>query len=110
MDPLRIFDVLTEISDFRRRNMPFIQSLVDLDLMREIGHHQARGRALNLDALLQLRIASSATVQRRLSRLKRLGLVQQAFAKHDGRILYLTLTSKSNRLYRRLERKILNSR
>jgi len=110
MKPLKIFDVLTELSDFRRRNLPFIQSLVDLDLMREIGLHQTRNSPLNLDRLLQLKIASSATVQRRLSRLKRLGYVQQAAAEHDGRILYLSLTSKSNRLYRRLQRKILESR
>jgi hypothetical protein len=89
---LRIFRRLTQISEFRRRNLPFVETLVDLDLLREIGLHQARKKPLTLKLLFLKGIASVATVQRRLARLKLLGVVHQAKAAHDRRLITLSLS------------------
>ena len=43
---LRIFNRLTQIADFRRRHLPFIQTLEDLELVREIGQAITLTRAL----------------------------------------------------------------
>lgn len=89
--------------------MPFLQSIVDLDLIREIGYHQEIGRRLSLKILFQHGIASVATVQRRLSRLKRLGVVHQLPADHDRRVIHLMLSPKTIDLYRRMSRQLNNN-
>ena len=83
--------------------MPFVQTLVDLDLLREVGFHQSSGNPLTLKVLFQQGIGSIATVQRRMNRLKRLGAVSQAQSKHDGRILELTLSPQICVHYERME-------
>src|SRR5207237_1290712 len=83
---LRIFKRLTQLSQFRRRHLSFIQTLEDLDLVREIGLHQSQRDPLTLKVLFLKGIASVATVQRRLSRLKRLGVVCQSKVEHDNRL------------------------
>jgi len=103
---MTIFHKLRVISEFRRHQMPFIESLVDMDLLREIGYHQVIGEPLTLSALFQQRIASVATVQRRLSRLKRIDMVRAVNAKHDRRLLNLELGPKAWGLYFALERKM----
>jgi len=107
---VRIFARLTQISEFRRRHLPFIQTLEDLDLVREIGLHQSQGRSATLKILLLRAVASVATVQRRLSRLKRLGVVHQFKAKHDKRLATLTLSPAVWRTYGRLSRLMLRTR
>ena len=98
-----VFRILKDIGEFRRRNMPYIQTLEDLELLREIGLHQQHGRPITLKVLFQQGISSVATIQRRLGRLKRLGVVQQTRAGHDGRILELTLNPKTLAGYRKIE-------
>lgn len=98
---LRIFRALKESGEFRRKHLPFLQTLEDLDLLREIGFNQAARCPMGLKQLLMRGIASNATVQRRLARLKRLGMVAQSRADHDKRIATLTLTPLARRLHLR---------
>ncbi len=90
--------------------MPFLQSLVDVDLVREIGYCQATARQMSLKVLFQHGIASVATVQRRLSRLKQLGIVLQRPSDHDRRVIHLILSPKTIDLYRRMDRQIRKTR
>src|SRR6185295_5799032 len=103
---LRVFRALKLAGDFRRQHMSFIATLEDQDLVREIGIAQATGKPLSLKALFAHGIASVATVQRRLARLRRLGIVEQTRAAHDKRILYLTLSPKARKLFSNWSRRV----
>lgn len=101
---MSIFRSLKQLSDYRRRHLPFLQTLVDLELVREVGFHQVNGTPLTLKVLFQQGIGSVATVQRRMNRLKRLGVVRQTRTKHDARSFELTLSPQVWAIYSRMEK------
>lgn len=101
---LKTFRALTALTEFRRRYLPFVQTLDDLDLVLEIGLHQAAGHPIALKALFLKGNGSVATIQRRLTRLKRLGVVAQERAGHDKRVQRLTLSPNIWKVYARLGR------
>ena len=82
---LKTFQSLKIARDFRRLRMPFLQTLEDVDLIGEIGLYQARGHPVTLKLLFTKGIASVATVQRRLERLRRLGVVERSRSDSDKR-------------------------
>jgi len=102
-NPLKTFEKLKRLSAFRREYLPFLRTLEDQDLVREIGYHQETGSPVTMKVLLLAGIASTATVQRRLARLRQLGVVLQSRASHDARVVELTLSAKTLALYRRQE-------
>jgi len=106
---LKTFRALKASGDFRRRHLPFLKTLEDQDLIREIGLNQALGRPISVSQLLSHGIASVATVQRRLARLKRLGIVAQTKADHDRRQVKLTLTPYATKLHARWVRQLRDS-
>jgi DNA-binding MarR family transcriptional regulator len=87
-----IFAHLRSLTAFRERHLPFLRSLEDEDMVREIGHYQVLGAPLTLKQLLVIRGGSVATVQRRLQRLKRLGVVQDRRSESDRRSVELRLS------------------
>lgn len=101
---MKTFKALKALNEYRRRHLPFLRTIEDLELVREIGLHQAAGRPLTLKTLFLQGIGSAATIQRRLGRLKRLGVVQQARAEHDKRILELTVSPEVWKVYQRMGR------
>jgi hypothetical protein len=107
---LRIFKRLKVLAEFRKSHLPFVTTLEDMDLMREIGLHQAEGEPLTLKLLFLKGIGSVATVQRRLTRLKRLGVVHQSKADHDKRLVKLTISPQVWRLFARMGRLMANTR
>ena len=60
--------------------------------------HQAVGSPLTPTLLSLLGFGSVATIQRRLARLKRLGIVRQTRSRHDKRRIELTLSPKDLRI------------
>jgi len=107
---LPIFSRLTQLAEYRRRHLPFIRTLEDLELVREIGLHQSEGRPATLKTLFLKGIASVATVQRRISRLKRLGVVHQSKVEHDRRMVRLVLSPPVWRSFGELHRLMQKSR
>ena len=101
---MKTFQALKELHEFRRQHLPFLKTVEDVELVREIGLHQVRGRPLTLKTLFLQGIGSVATVQRRLTRLKRLGVIQQSRAIHDKRILHLAIAPDVWAIYRRMGR------
>ena len=59
---MRTFHALKELHEFRRHRLPFLKTVEDVELVREIGLHQARGRPLTLKALFLQGIGSVAMV------------------------------------------------
>lgn len=107
---LHIFGRLTQLAEYRRRHLPFIRTLEDLELVREIGLHQSNGEPTTLKMLFLKGIGSVATVQRRVSRLKRLGVIQQSRVEHDKRLVRLVLSPPVWRSYDQLNRTMLKTR
>jgi|SRR5687768_6285710 DNA-binding MarR family transcriptional regulator len=94
-----VFARLRAMRAFEKRHLDFLQTLEDYDLVQEIGYHQERGKPLTMKALYLLDLASVATVQRRLRRLRQLGAVQQIRSESDGRALELCLTPKVQKTF-----------
>jgi hypothetical protein len=86
-----VFARMRALSEFVRRELPFLRTIEDHDLVWEIGHYQALGAPLTLKQLLLVGVGSVATVQRRLQRLKRLDVVHQSRSQTDRRVFELTL-------------------
>jgi DNA-binding MarR family transcriptional regulator len=87
-----IFAHLRSLTAFRERHLPFLKTVEDENMVQEIGHHQVLGAPLTLKQLLVIRGGSVATVQRRLQRLKRLGVVQERRSESDRRSVELRLS------------------
>jgi len=96
---MNTFRALKALHEYRKRHLPFLQTVEDIELMREIGLSQAAGNPMQLKALFLLGIGSAATIQRRLARLRRLGVVLQTRAEHDRRVIRLSIDPKVLKLY-----------
>jgi DNA-binding MarR family transcriptional regulator len=108
-NPLKIFEKLRNLRALQRKRLPFLETLEDLDIVREIGFYQERGHPITLKLLFQQGIGSSATIQRRLQRLKRLGLIVQKRSRQDKRTLELTVSPEVRAAYGMKERVLLQS-
>jgi DNA-binding MarR family transcriptional regulator len=94
-----VFETLRALRGFERRYLPFVKTLEDFDLLLEIGYHQEQGRSVTLKELLLAGIGSIATVQRRLSTLRQIGVVQMTRSKEDARTVELLLSPKVSKAY-----------
>ena len=94
-----VFDVLRTIREFEREELPFVRTMEDLDIVREIGFHQEAGQPLTLKTLYTRRIGAPATIQRRLSQLKKLGVVEQLRIDRDRRSSALHLSPRALKAY-----------
>jgi hypothetical protein len=95
---VRVFQRLRTLRIFERQQLSFLRTIEDHNLVREIGYHQAEGMPLTLKQLFLLDIGSVATVQRRLRRLRHIGIVQQKKSVSDGRAVEITLAPRALRL------------
>lgn len=91
---LATFDRLREIRAFERRNLGFLATCEDHDLLWEIGWHQAQGRPLTVKRIFLLGLGSVPTVQRRLARLRRLGVIARQRCEQDRRSVEVTIAPK----------------
>lgn len=91
---LHTFGRLREIRAFERRNLGFLKTCEDHDLLWEIGWHQAQGKPLTVKQIFLLGLGSVPTVQRRLARLRRLGVIAQQRCEHDRRSVEVTIAPK----------------
>jgi DNA-binding MarR family transcriptional regulator len=93
------FEKLRALRRFRKEHPDIFGTLEGQHLVSEIGFHQANGEPLTLKQLFLIDISSIATVQRRLRRLKELGLVRHRQLPVDRRSIELILSPKCLRIY-----------
>jgi DNA-binding MarR family transcriptional regulator len=94
-----IFRALRSLREFEKEHFSVLRTLEDYNLVREIGYYQAEGRPLTLKQLFLLDVGSSATVQRRLRRLREAGVIQQRRAAADRRAIELSLSPKFTKTF-----------
>jgi hypothetical protein len=63
---VELFAALKKMREFERLQLPFIRSLIDFDIIIEIGYAQEQKKPLTPKPLFLLNIGSVTTVRRRL--------------------------------------------
>jgi len=88
---MKIFTGLKKIREFERRQLPFLKTVVDFDIVIEIGYAQEQGQPLTLKQLFLLNLSSRTTVRRKLARLIERGIVIRRKHANDHRASLLTI-------------------
>ena len=92
---MKVFAALRKIREFERLQLPFITSLIDFDLIIEIGFAQEEEKPLTRKQLFLLKISSVTTVRRRLAKLTEKGIVRRRTNPEDRRSEILTIGPSS---------------
>ena len=94
---MKLFTGLKKIREFERQHLPFLKSIVDLDIVIEIGYAEEQEQPLTLKQLFLLNVRSRTTVRRKL-RLIDQGIVVRRKHANDQRASLLTISASSIKL------------
>ena len=89
---MKLFTGLKKIREFERLQLPFLKSVVDFDIVIEIGYAEEQGQPLTLKQLFLLNISSRTTVRRKLARLIEQGIVIRRKHANDHRASLLIIS------------------
>jgi len=95
---MKLFTGLKKIREFERLQLPFLKSVVDFDIVVDIGYAQEQEQALTLKQLFLLNIGSRTTVRRKLARLIEQGIVIRRKHANDHRASLLTVSPSTVKL------------
>ena len=98
---MKLFAALRKIREFERAQLPFLESIVDFDIVIEIGYAEEEQHPLTLKQLLLLNLSSRTTVRRRLAELIEQGIVRRRRNANDQRSSLLTISSSNLKLLER---------
>lgn len=98
------FGKLRALRHLQKKLLPVLHTAADLDIVLELGYSQDCTRPLGTKALLALNLGAPATISRRLSRLKKLGIVRVRSTQGDGRRHDLVLSASFRRNFESLSR------
>ena len=98
---MQLFAGLRKIREFERTQLPFFKSLLDFDIVIEIGYAEEQGQPLTLKQLFLLNIGSRSTVRRKLAKLIEEGIVARRKHATDQRAAVLTISPSSLKLFGR---------
>src|ERR1035437_3532326 len=95
---MKLFTGLKKIREFQRLQLPFLKSVVDFDIIIEIGYAEEQGQPLTLKQLVLLNMSSRTTVRRKLTRLIEQGIVMRRKQANDHRASLLIISASSFKL------------
>jgi len=95
---MKLFTGLKKIREFERLQLPFLESLIDFDIVIEIGYAEEQDQPLTLKQLFLLNISSRTTVRRKLAKLIEQGIVTRRKHAYDQRAAVLTISSSTQKL------------
>jgi hypothetical protein len=96
---MKLFTGLKKIREFERLQLPFLKSVVDFDIVIEIGYaEEQQGQPLTLKQLFLLNISSRTTVRRKLARLIEQGIVIRRKHANDHRASLLIISPSTVKL------------
>ncbi len=95
---MKLFTGLKKIREFERQQLPFLKSVVDFDIVIEIGYAEEQEQPLTLKQLFLLNIRSRTTVRRKLRRLIDQAIVLRRKHANDHRASVLTISASSVKL------------
>lgn len=97
-----IFQRLSKLRSQQKKLLPFLASPVDFDIVLMVGLAHESGRPLGTTNLFAAGFAPSATISRRLRRLKSVGAIKERRCADDARRVELELSPAVARSLRRL--------
>jgi DNA-binding MarR family transcriptional regulator len=95
---MKLFTGLKQIREFERLQLPFLKSVVDFDIVIEIGYAEEQGQPLTLKQLFLLNICSRSTVRRKLARLIEQEIIIRGKHANDQRASLLSISPFSVKL------------
>ena len=95
---MKLFAGLKKIREFERRQLPFFKTVVDFDIVVEIGYAEEQEQPLTLKQLFLLNLGSRTTVRRKLARLIEQGFVVRRKHANDHRATLLVISPSSIKL------------
>ena len=95
---MKLFTGLKQIREFERRQLPFLKSVVDFDIVIEIGYAEEQKQPLTLKQLFLMNLSSRTTVRRKLARLIEDGIVVRRKHAKDKRASLLTISASTIKL------------
>ena len=95
---MKLFTGLKKIREFERLQLPFLKSVVDFDIVIEIGYAEEQGQPLTLKQLFLLNFSSRTTVRRKLAKLIELGIVIRRKHASDHRASLLVISHATVKL------------
>ena len=95
---MKLFAALRKIREFERSQLPFLESIIDFDLVIELGYAEEQQQPLTLKQVFLLNLSSRTTVRRRLARLIEQGIVRRRKNANDQRSSLLTISPSSLKL------------
>jgi len=95
---MKLFTGLKKIREFEKLQLPFLKSIVDFDIVIEIGYAEEQGRPLTLKQLFLLNIRSRTTVRRKLAKLTEQGIVIRRKHTNDHRASLLIISAPTVKL------------
>jgi DNA-binding MarR family transcriptional regulator len=95
---MKLFTGLRKIREFERQQLPFFKSIVDFDIVIEIGYAEEQGQPLTLKQLFLLNFSSHTTVRRKLARLIEQGIVIRRKHADDHRASLLIISPPAVKL------------
>jgi len=95
---MKLFTGLKQIREFERRQLPFLRTVIDFDIVVEIGYAEEQEQPLTLKQLFLLNLSSRTTVRRKLGRLIEQGIVVRRKHTNDQRASLLTISASTVKL------------
>lgn len=95
---MKLFAALRKIRELEKLQLPFLKSLLDFDIVIEIGYAEEQKQPLTPKQLFLLNLGSITTVRRRLTKLTEQEVVKRRPSVKDQRSAFLTISSPSVKL------------
>jgi DNA-binding MarR family transcriptional regulator len=92
---MKLFTGLKKIREYERQQLPFLKSVVDFDIVIEIGFAEEQGQPLTLKQLFLLNVRSRTTVRRKLAKLIEQGIIIRRKHANDQRATLLIISPAS---------------
>jgi len=95
---MKLFTGLKKIRAFERQQLPFLNSVMDFDIVIEIGYAEEQGQSLTLKQLFLLNFGSHTTVRRKLAKLIEQGIIIRRKHANDHRASLLIVSPSGVKL------------
>ena len=95
---MKLFTGLRKIREFEKLQLSFLKSIIDFDIVIEIGYAAETGQPLTLKQLFLVEISSRTTVRRKLSKLIEQVIVIRRNDEIDQRASLLIISPASVKL------------
>lgn len=95
---MKLFATLKKLREFERLQLPFLRSIIDFDIVIEVGFAEEQRQPLTPKRLFLMEFGSVTTVRRKLARLVEQGVVTRRASAKDRRSDVLGIGPSSLRL------------